>query len=232
MGESDRIEASRQQVSERLATIEVALGELRDPAIALPTYSHSQTADFQRRLRIRIMSIVLAVRHLEDDARRLMKLLGRSPDDASEVVEACQSLRVLRRLADSDKHGLGGRRSEGAVLNGMIVVQKRGESEQLPGPDAKVHVIGMMVADAAEGSFPSATLISAGIRAWAEKLGDCVPECSSWLNRCIPKPSGPVVALRKESGTVVPIGATVVFEIPVEVRDALQSETARRVRKA
>ena len=61
---------------ERLSTIEVALGDLRDSSIAFASYAQSQTADFQRRLLIRIMSVVLALRHPKDDARRLTRAAG------------------------------------------------------------------------------------------------------------------------------------------------------------
>ena len=232
MADSERIATARRQVLDRLVTIEVALNDLRDPTFAFPRLSFSQNPQFEGRLRLRIMAVVLNLRHLEDDVRRLSRHLGARPEGASNCVAACQALRVLRRLADSDKHGLGGRRAEGAVLNGMLAVHKREAAGEPTGPEAKVHVVGMIVADATEGTFPSSALFSAGVRAWAETLSTYMPEAGPWLERCVPRPRGSVVELSNERHTVVPLGATVVVELPAAMREALQHETARRVRKA
>jgi hypothetical protein len=222
--------AAKQAVLDRMAAIEAAVADLRDRAISFPRYEETQTGAFQNRLQNRILSVALLLTHLEDATRRLVRRLGYNPAEVSRSVETSLALKTLHRLANSWKHGLGGKRSDGAVLNGILMVQRRsGSDHAVPEPDATVHALGMLVADSDNGACPSSTVIEIAIRHWGTILSAWIPEATDWASRCVPNAKSPDIQLKSDDANVVPPGSTVVAELPAEIIETFLKETRRRI---
>ena len=221
---------AKQAILDRMAAIEAAVADLRDKALSFPRYEETQTEAFQNRLQNRILTVALFLTHLEDVARRLVRRLGYDPAEVSRSVEASIALKILRRLANSWKHGLGGKRSDGAVLNGMLMVQRRRGSDHAElEPNATVHVLGMLVADSNNGACPSSTVIEIAIRHWGTILSSRIPEATDWASRCVPNAKSPDIQLKSDGANVVPLGSTVVAKLPAEIIETFSKETRRRI---
>ena len=223
--------AATEAVLDRMAAVEAAVADLRDPAITFPLYAETKTGAFRYKLQNRILTAALLLTHLEDAARRLAKRLGVSPADVSQPKSV--ALQILRRLSNSWKHGLGGKQADGAVLNGILMVQRRESANAArPAPDATVHVVGMMVGDSQEGACPSSNVIDNAIKYWGALLAIWVPEAADWANRCVLKPKGPVIQLKSDGANAAPAGATVVMEVSPELSDKFSKDVKRRIAKS
>jgi hypothetical protein len=226
---------ARDYVHDRMCAIEAAMNDLHARDLAFPSSAEMRTSAYQHRLRNRIMAAVLNLNHLRDDARRLAKHVPGSPEDVSRMATEALSLRVLKNLSDSWKHGIGGRNPRGAVLNGILMVERApqvaGPANDRRRPDSRVHILGMVVADAKEGSCCSSTLLEDGIRRWGAFLEPWIPDAREWAARCTPAAAKLVVLLAPGKENVVPLGAVAVVELPENMREALSSETRRRIQE-
>jgi hypothetical protein len=90
----------------------------------------------------------------------------------------------------------------------------------------------MMVTDAVDGAFSSTALLTQCVKDWAAVLQSLLPEARTWAERVAPAPQGCVIKVNTGSKPVVPLGSTVVFEIPEDLRNMLATEAKRRSESA
>jgi hypothetical protein len=168
---------------------------------------------------------------LEDATRRLLKRLGQDINSFETLLAASLAIRVTSRLVNSWKHGLGGQRKNATILNGVLTVHRNDGWRDEQGEE-RVHVLGMMVTDAVEGAFSSNDLFVQCVRDWGALLEPLVPEAKPWVERVVPGPKGAVVKVSAGTKPVVPLGATVVFDIPEQLRNLLAAEAKNRSESA
>jgi hypothetical protein len=168
--------------------------------------------------------VALALQRIEGSSQRFLKRIG---IDATDALKASQAIRVNSSLANSWKHGLGGRARNATMLNGFVIVH-RDDGYRTEAGKERVYVVGMMVVDAIEGSFASNNLFETCVRDWVQLLKPILPDAQGWGDRAAPMPRGPIVAPPSNVGSVVPLGATVRFAIPKELAATLKAEAQRR----
>jgi hypothetical protein len=162
--------------------------------------------------------------------RRLAKRSGVESSTIDQCFGSSQALRALTNLANSGKHGLGGRAKNASVLNGFVVVQR--QSKENNEPDDTVHLVGMLVADAKEGTFPSGTILNAVIRQWGLWLQMLLNISSDWSIRCSPDPSAPVVMLKQGEHATIPAATVVVVELPAVLLEQFREDAKQRGQSA
>lgn len=216
----------RASVLARLGAIEAAMTDLRGREIAFPTFAESQEAIFRDRLVNRTIVSALLLTHLADAVRGLARATGVAPERITQLVTHSVPLRVLERVTNTWKHGLGRRDKTGALLRNILQVHKNTPANSSPLPTDTVHVIGMLVVDSKDGVFSSSTLLRFGVRHWASLLEPWMPEVSGWAYRSAPDPPGPVITVESTQAGTIPAGAAVVFALP----DALTARLSADIR--
>lgn len=219
----DKIRSARSSLIEALRSAEVALGDLRSH-FGVQLLDVATSDHYLHQATNRVQMVALALQRIESSSRRLLKRLG---VDVLDVLTASQAIRVNGRLADTWKHGLGGQAGNATMLNGFIRVHRHDGYRTAAGKE-RVHVVGMIVVDAIEGSFASNNLFETCVRDWVKLLQPILDEAKGWGDRAAPTPGGPIVALPSDVGHVVPLGATVLFAIPKELAAMLKAEAKRR----
>jgi hypothetical protein len=206
---------------------EVALGDLRNH-LGVQLLDVAASEEYLQQATNRVLMVALALQRIEGSSRRLLKRLGIDPTD---VLKASQAIRVNSRLANAWKHGLGGQAKNSTILNGVIRVH-RADGYRTEAGKERVHVVGMIVVDAIEGSFASNCLFETCVRDWVSLLQPILSEAQNWGDRVAPMPRGPIVGLSGDVKSVVPLDATVSFAIPGELAAKLKAEALRRAASA
>jgi hypothetical protein len=185
----------------------------------------------ERRYSNRLMGVFLLLYHLQDDVKRLAKRKRLTGDPVSAFTDQSLWVKLCIRAGNTHKHGFGGRSRNATYSNGLLYVVKikSGEKPSQPSPNSEAIVIGMIVADADYGVFHSQSIIEGALHDWAHFLSvQCGLDLSCWLSRCVPAKQGPTVRLQHSDHPDVPLGATVVMEIPTELTNVARRDAARR----
>ena len=209
----EKIEAARAVLADCLAGVEAALEELRPGHDFIERMSVIETPVFRHRLQNKILMVALSLQRLEDAGRRLLKRLGQDTRPFDKMLRSSVPIRVVSRLANSWKHGLGGQHGNATFLNGVLAVRRDDGFLDSAGQE-RVHVLGMLITDALDGAFASDTLLSVAVRHWGALLHPILPDARAWAERVVPPPKGPVVEVPHGVKADVPLGATVVFQLP------------------
>jgi hypothetical protein len=223
----EKVEAARVALSDCFAGVEAAVEDLQPGGLFIELASVVQTPVFRHRLQNRILLVTLSLQRLEDASRRLLKRLGHDTRSFDKALRSSVPIRVAGRLANSWKHGLGGQHRNATVLNGVLAVHRSDGFLDTSGQE-RVHVLGMLVTDAADGAFASSTLLSHAVRQWGSLPQPVLPDAPAWAERVFPEPKGPVVELPQGVKAVVPLGATVVSTLPDQLRATMTAEAKRR----
>jgi hypothetical protein len=211
---------ARLAVEERLISIKAAAMDLDQPEFRFVNRLELDTNRLlQLRYQNRLLLLTLQLSHLRDDVFRLASRMGVAKGQVARIVDSSTPLRVLSRLANAAKHGLGGRDHNATLLNGFVTVQRTPRGA--PAPDDRVHLLGMLIVDAKDGTFPSATLCSAAIWEWSRILEDLFGLDRAWANDLVPNQSTSVITLTGERHAVVPQGGTLEIELPRRVTESL-----------
>jgi hypothetical protein len=226
--ESDqkKIVAARAALVDCLDGVEAAVQDLW-PRGLIERASVVETPVFRHLLQNRILLVALSLQRLEGAARRLLKRLGQDTRPFDVALRSSIPVRVAGRLANSWKHGLGGQQKNTTLLNGLLVVHRADGARDASGQE-RVHVLGMLITDATDGTFASSTLLSLAVRQWGAILGPILPSAPARAERVFPEPRGPVVELPQGVKAVVPEGATVLLDLPEELRAEMTLEAKRR----
>lgn len=219
----DKIGSARSSLIDALQSSEVALGDLRNH-FGVQLLDVATSDQYLQQATNRVLMVALALQRIEGFSRRFLKRLG---IEATDVLKVSQAIRVNSRLANAWKHGRGGQAGNATILNGFIRVH-RADGYRTEAGKERVHVVGMIVVDAIEGSFASNSLFETCVRDWVSLLPPILDEAQSWGDRVAPMSPGPVVELPSNVGSVVPLGATVHFAIPKELAATLRGEAQRR----
>ncbi len=227
----EKIQAAKAALADCLAGVEAALEEVRPGHPFIERMSVIETPVFRHRLQNKILMIALSLQRLEDAARRLLKRVGHDTRPFDRTLRSSVPIRVVSRLANSWKHGLGGQRGNATFLNGVLAV-RRNDGFRDAADQERVHVVGMLVTDALDGAFASDTLVSAAVQQWAALLQPIFSDAPAWAERVVPPPQGPVVQVPQGVKADVPLGATVVFELPHRLQKTMTDEAKRRGQSA
>jgi hypothetical protein len=119
-----KLKAARDSLVNCLDAVEAAFKDLRSSEIQFARLSETNAPSFQHRVANRILIAALALQRLEDAARRLLKRLGQDMNAFQTLLASSISIRVTSRLANSLKHGLGGRHKNSTILNGLLTVHR------------------------------------------------------------------------------------------------------------
>ena len=227
----EKIEAARAALADCLAGVEAAVEDLRPSDLFVERASVVETPVFRHRLQNRVLMVAVSLQRLEDGARRLLKRLGQDTRSFEKALRSSIPIRVTRRLANSWKHGLGGQHGNATCLNGVLFVRRADGFLDASGHE-RVHVLGMLVADANDGAFASSTLLSSAVQQWGALLQPFLSDAPAWAERVFPAPKGPIVALPQGVKAIVPLGATVVFALPDQVQQTMTAEAKSRADSA
>jgi hypothetical protein len=224
---AEKLAAARTSLAESLASIEAAIATLRSSNHGVQYVSAIETKEFQAQLQNATVMVALSIQRLEDASRRLSKRLGQDVQALNKLVRSSIPIQVTNRLANSWKHGLGGQNSNATILNGIVRVN-RADGYRDPSGKERVHVAGMLIADAKYGTFVSVTLFQYATAHWATILKPIDATSSEWLAQMFPKPRGPVVDISNQSTPVVPVGSAVTLELPKHLRAMMQKDAKKR----
>ena len=99
----------------------------------------------------------------------------------ADFIKRSQCVRLCWRVANTHKHGVGGRAGNATLPNAVILVIE--DLHKSPDPaEARVTVVGMVVSDAGEGSFTSQALLECAGREWTEFMKSAFQlDQSDWL---------------------------------------------------
>lgn len=229
LGSTMKMGKAKQRIHDRFAEIEAALSDLEPSAIGVkPVQDLGNDGLIQRRYRNRLQGAFLLLYHLQDDVKRFAKKTGKPKNVIDEFADKSLWVKLCIRAGNTHKHGLGGRSKNATVINGLLYVVKM-EPNQQPTPNSDAIVIGMAVADAEYGTFPSQRILQGAIQDWVQFLAaEFELDLSVWLSRCIPKSDGPAIELKPGTKPTVPLGSTVTFELPENFRKIAQEDAAKR----
>jgi hypothetical protein len=223
----EKIATARAALADCLAGVEAAVQDLEPGGLFIERASVVDTPVFRHRLQNRILLVALSLQRLEDATRRLLKRLSQDTQSFDRSLRSSIPIRVTSRLANSWKHGLGGQNRNATFLNAVLTVHRADGFPDADGQE-RVHVLGMLVTDAADGAFPSSTLLSFAVRHWGTLLQPVLSDAPAWAERVFPEPKGSVVELPQGVKAVVPLGATVVSALPDQLQKAMTTEAKRR----
>ena len=220
---------SEQQIIDRLAEIEAALADLQPSAFGIhPVKDLGADGLVQRQYKNRLQAAFLLLYHLQDDVKRFAKRKGGNKQAVNDFVAKSLWVKLCVRAGDTHKHGLGGRSKNATIVHGLIYVVKTDEAKS-PSPASDAIVVGMTVADADYGTFPSQRILEGALLDWVQFLSaEYKLDVSDWLSRCIPKGTGPEIQISPGENPTVPLGSTLTFELPKNLRDLAQGDAAKR----
>lgn len=229
----DRVAAAEQAVRKRMDAIGVAYEDVQPkPFGTLTAGQLAQDPKISIRYQNRLMTLLLLISHLRDDARRLAKRKGLKNKVVDEFVGSSTVVELCVRAGDTRKHGLGGRGKNATIADGLISVQKTkpGESRK---PTDQAIIIGMALVDAELGLFHSQVVVERAIREWVRFLGETLEvsvdeEVRAWL------PEHPPIHTHVRAGVhgVVPLGSLVTMEFPPDMVSKLVDDVRKRSENA
>lgn len=225
-------EAALNSIQERLVAVEAAIADLKDKSLVFVDRDELKDPIYQARYANRVRSAAFHLAHLTDDVKRLGKHCGIKGADLDKVLDKSVPIRVVRRLNDDGKHGLGGRDKTATLLNGFMVMERKakGATEK----DRIVHVNAMQIVDSEEGAFYTSKLLPAAVQHWGNALSQVFGVDDAWARRIAPSNEGRRVVVIKagEKPADVPLGSIVELEPPKELVDQFQEDARRRGREA
>ena len=218
-----------QRVLNRLAEIEAALDDLKPSSFGNVKVKDLNSGGLiDRRMRNRLHSAFLLLYHLQDDVKKLAKKCRLPKSAVNEFANQSLWVKLCIRAGNTHKHGLGGRSRNATLPNGLISAVEV-EPDEKPSADSKAIVIGMIVADADLGTFASQNILEGALRDWGEFLNAKFSiDITTLVSRCYPASQGPTLKLKSDEHPSVPLGATLIFELPEKTRDMAQQDAARR----
>lgn len=220
-------EAARTAIRECFAEIEEAIGNLKPGRGFIELASTVVEPDFILALRRRLTHIALSIQRLEDLSRRLLKRLGADKAPLNAQMASSQEIRLVSRLANTWKHGPGGRQKNSAMLNGVIQIRRQDGFKDDQGRE-RVLILGMMVADADYPVIASNDLFGSAMLQWIELLTPFMPDLEQWAERFVPTHKGPKHDLPHNRPVSVPKGTLLKAEISEDLDRGLRSEAIRR----
>ena len=220
---------SAQRINDRFAQIEAALSDLEPSAFGVrPVKELKDGGLIQRRYKNRLQAAFLLLYHLQDDVKRHAKKAGKQKSCIDEFVNQSLCVKLCVRAGNTHKHGLGGRSKNATVITGLIYTVKLEPGHEVT-EDSDAIVVDMALADADYGTFPSQRIVQGAIQDWVNFLkSELDLDLSDWLSRCIPKKDAPPIKLSADRGQSVPLGSTVTFELPEQLRTLAQQDAAKR----
>lgn len=223
------VDKASQKVLDRLAEIEAALDDLKPSSFGIVKVKDLSSGSFiDRRTRIRLHSAFLLLYHLKDDVKKLARKRRLPKTAIDEFANQSLWVKLCIRAGDTHKHGLGGRSRNATLASGFIYAVKVTPDEK-PSSDSEAIVIGMIVSDADLGTFHSQKILEGALRDWAEFLNAKFGiDISALVSRCFPASEGPTLKVKPDEHPSVPLGATLIFELPEKIRDLAQQNSARR----
>jgi hypothetical protein len=218
-----------QKVLDRLAEIEAALDDLKPSSFGNVKVKDLNSGSLiDRRMRNRLHCAFLLLYHLQDDVKKLAKKCRLPKTAIDEFANQSLWVKLCIRAGNTHKHGLGGRSRNATLPNGLIYAVEVGPDEK-PSSESKAIVMGMIVADADLGAFPSQKILEGALRDWGGFLNAKFSiDIASLVSRCYPASKGPTMSLKPDEHPVVPLGTTLIFELPEKTRNMAQEDSAKR----
>ena len=228
-----KIEKAKQSIIERFASIEAALKDLSPRSFDnLTRELVEQDRLLQAKYENRLMSIFLLIYHLRDDVYRLADRIRCKKDILDVFIKRSLPVTLCIRAGDTHKHGLGGRRRNSTITNGLLMVYRTPKGTK-PSKNDKVIIIGMVLVDGKHGVFHSQVVIEQAIRDWIKFLYEAFKiDFSDWLERCLPNRNNEVIKISTESHATVPQGAKLVFDFKQDLTSKLVEDINTRVRES
>jgi len=223
-----KIDNKVEKIYQRLSEIEAAVSDVSPSSFGVKKVRELQGGGIvEMQFKNRLQSVFILLYHVLDDARRLAKVKKIKKTTVDEFSKKSLWVNLCIRAGNTHKHGLGDRSKNGTLLNGLIYVVKVGPNDQQT-PESDALLIGMAVADADYGTFPSQKLIEGALLDWRTFLNKVLDvDISTWVNRCIPDKSK-AVPLQQGENIEVPLGTTLTFEIPKNMRDFAQKQASKK----
>lgn len=227
-----KIDNKVEKIYQRLAEIEAAVSDVSPSSFGVKKVRELESGGLvETQFKNRLNNAFLLLYHLQDDAKRLAKDKNINKVTVDEFRSNSSWVKLCIRAGDTYKHGLGGRSKNGTLLNGLLYAVKTESHEQPksehPKPEYDAILIGMLVADADYGTFPSQILIEGALLEWRDFLNEVLDvDISDWVNRCIPDKSN-IVPLQQGKIIEAPLGTTFIFEIPENMRDLVQKQVIK-----
>jgi len=232
MTTNPKIEKAKQAIIERFVSIEAALEDLSPRAFGnLTRELVEQDKLLKAKYENRLMSIFLLIYHLRDDVYRLADRIGCRKDIVDDFINRSLPVALCIRAGDTHKHGLGGRKRNSMITNGLLMVYRTPKGAK-PSKTDKVIIIGMVLVDGKHGVFHSQVVIEKAIRDWNKFLDEAFKiDFSDWLKQCLPGGDNEVIKISTESHATVPQGATLVFDFKQDLTSRLVEDLNTRVRE-
>ena len=223
----EKMQAARNSLVECLDVVESAIATLKSISQIVHPVSTIETQSFKAQFASNTLMVALSLHRLEGATRRLLKRSALDVEAFNQALRSSIPIQITGRLANTWKHGLGGQNANATVLNGVARVDRADGYKDEQGRE-RALVVGMLVADAKYGTFVSMSVFQGAIEQWAAILAPLNVDSTSWHERLLPKPKGPVVHVHRNASTVVPPGSTVLVELPTELMASLQEDAKNR----
>ncbi|OGR85740.1 MAG: hypothetical protein A2901_01110 [Elusimicrobia bacterium RIFCSPLOWO2_01_FULL_54_10] len=133
----------------------------------------------------RVISLFINIAHLKDDVNRWAKVSGIDSNKVEDFCTKSHAVNLVIKVADTAKHGLGGRSKNNSPLEYEIVLMV--QSGEKPDPSDKITDLFWLVVDTHGEPHQSNLLLSKALCDWLLFMDNNNIDVKKWIETWEPK---------------------------------------------